>query len=385
MKFLFLTSQVIDERNYQRFGLNILQKIGSLTIADLTNLVNPSIYQNQIKKQKKNINIFTINSKSELKKFFLRLDSYNYVVSILGNLNRENYFIYSMLKFHQKKLTILTISSIPTKLSKKKIINYHNLSVKFSREISLKGLIRKIYFNLLFKLSFSSFPKAKYIIACSTATIERYQSFIDKNTKVISSCSYDFIIAKNTGKNLIQFKYILFLDEDLISHQDFVAYDIKIEDEKLYYSELINFFKFLEKTFNFKIVIAAHPRSKINFTKNRFKDFTVIQGKTETLVKYSELCITSASTSINFAVIFKKPILFITTERMKRTRDDNEILASHFFQIPTNISNKSSFHKVNQSIFSFKPEIYESYFFKHISFSREPLFSFEALKKELNI
>ena len=78
-------------------------------------------------------------------------------------------------------------------------------------------------------------------------------------------------------------------------------------------------------------------------------------------MKYSEGCITHASTSINFAVIFCKPILFITTNRMKRTRYANELLSSWFNKVPLNISKSYSYEDVIKS-FKINNNIYEKVF-----------------------
>ena len=101
-------------------------------------------------------------------------------------------------------------------------------------------------------------------------------------------------------------------------------------------------------------------------------------------MKYSEGCITHASTSINFAVIFCKPILFITTNRMQRTRYANELLSSWFNKIPLNIS---KFYSYEDVIRSFKiNELYmKKYFHKFISFSEDTVFGFGTLIDSLKL
>ena len=85
-------------------------------------------------------------------------------------------------------------------------------------------------------------------------------------------------------------------------------------------------------------------------------------------MKYSEGCITHASTSINFAVIFGKPILFITTNRMKRTRYANELLSSWFNKIPLNVSKSYTYEEVIKS-FKINENYMKQYFYKFISFT----------------
>ena len=101
-------------------------------------------------------------------------------------------------------------------------------------------------------------------------------------------------------------------------------------------------------------------------------------------MKYSEGCITHASTSVNFAVIFEKPILFITTNRMKRSRYANELLSSWFNKIPLNISASYS-HEDVTSGFKINNKYMKQYFYKFISFSEDTVFGFGSLIDSLRI
>ena len=56
------------------------------------------------------------------------------------------------------------------------------------------------------------------------------------------------------------------------------------------------------------------------------------------------------STSVNFAVIYNKPMLFITTNRMQLTRYANDLLASWFNKKPINISKKYNLDLINKNL-----------------------------------
>ena len=75
--------------------------------------------------------------------------------------------------------------------------------------------------------------------------------------------------------------------------------------EKFYHShflQLNNFFSFLEKKYNLKVVIAAHPKTDLS------------KFKTIDLVFSSQFVMAHSTTSaINLAIIYKKPLIFLTT------------------------------------------------------------------------
>lgn len=379
---LVLTSQVIDDRNFYRFSLDYAHKIGFLTILDLTSLIYPKVFKAQEKIQKTGLNVVQIQNKNELKKFFLTLDSYDFIISILGKLNQDNFYIYSKLKNYRNKIIILALSTFPNKSFKKKLGPIKRIIHKYNREHSLHGIIKNIIFILNTKLCFWKITKASYIIVCAREVSRNFNSFIDKRTNIIPSCSYDFILSKKKQVKKIKSQYFLFLDEDLIYHTDFISRNEIVENEEIYYEELNSFFLYLKKIFNVEIIIAAHPRANINHTKNKFPKFKVYQNDTVNLVKYSKACITSASTSSNFAVIFHKPIIFITTNRMKKTRPAIEILANNFLKNSLNISQTINIDHLKK-FFLIDNGIYDNFFYNFISCSKNPKFGLVSIEKEL--
>ena len=87
--------------------------------------------------------------------------------------------------------------------------------------------------------------------------------------------------------------------------------------EKFYHShflQLNNFFSFLEKKYNLKVVIAAHPKTDLSKFKNLYPNFETIINKTIDLVFSSQFVMAHSTTSaINLAIIYKKPLIFLTT------------------------------------------------------------------------
>ena len=105
----------------------------------------------------------------------------------------------------------------------------------------------------------------------------------------------------------------VFLDQELISKGGSVEdYTISLEE----YNKLLNnFFDMLEKKTNLEVVIALHPRNK----ENLFLKRKCYQNKTCELVRKSNIVIAHYSTAISFAVLFYKPILFLTCNGFKGT------------------------------------------------------------------
>jgi len=85
----------------------------------------------------------------------------------------------------------------------------------------------------------------------------------------------------------------------------------------VWYPSLTRFFDRLEDQTGVQIEIAGHYKSTHPAMAQCFGNRPVHYGKTRELVQNSEFVITRASTAISYAVMFKKPILFIYSNQLK--------------------------------------------------------------------
>jgi len=91
------------------------------------------------------------------------------------------------------------------------------------------------------------------------------------------------------------------------------------------------------------VIIAAHPRSNYHKKGNPFNKRQYIYNETTNLVKYSKFVIVHASTATNFAVLYNKPIIFISST--KYSTKYQKLIRFHstvFNKSPINISQEST-------------------------------------------
>ena len=385
-KIILLTSQVISERDFKRFGIDTIESKSDLLILDFTSILQPRNFEKQLKSCKNNLHIYFIRNLNQLCKLKFHFEDSDLIISILGNQNELNNFIFKFIKPFEKKVCLVNISAYPLYPLNKKFSNFKKLycGIFSERKFFFINKFKKIIFVIKKYFSKKITLNPGYLATCGKEVINFFSDNLNEQTIIIKTCSYDFILSKLVKKRILNYKYIVFLDEYLINHPDFKILNKKIEKEKIYYQELNKFFGFIEKNFKIKVIIASHPRADLEFNKTKFPKHKVYIGNTPQLMKYAEGCITHASTSINFAVIFGKPILFITTNRMKRTRYANELLSSWFKKIPLNISKSYSYEEVIKS-FTMNEIYMKKYFHKFISFSEDAVFGFGSLIDSLKL
>ena len=139
-----------------------------------------------------------------------------------------------------------------------------------------------------------------------------------QKTKMIqvNSVDYDsYLDIKNNNNRIIMSKYCVFLDEYLPFHPDSKMFNLQNINVEEYYNSINKFFQYLENEIGIEVVIAAHPKSE--YEDKIFNGRKIYKYKTSELVKNSEFVIAHMSSSISFAVLFYKPILFVYTSNMR--------------------------------------------------------------------
>ena len=130
------------------------------------------------------------------------------------------------------------------------------------------------------------------------------------------------------------------------------------------------------------MVVALHPKSEQN--EFLFNNRRCFKYKTGQLVNDSEFVITHGSTSVSFAVLFKKPILFIFTDEIKKTHYHNtyaSILALAD-ELGSKIINVDDYDKNNINLISsINCKKYEQYKYRYLT----SIFSEKQLTKDIVI
>jgi hypothetical protein len=378
MKTVFITAQVINERNYERYAIRQIEEKSDVIVVDVTNLLYPKVFEQQYIGRKHDLNVVYIHDMEQLRRVGDEWLYMDYIFSLLGGINEDNYKIFELLKPYQDKLCVLALAGFPSKGIGINDGLLTRLLIKMRRESSWVGVVKKIKHLLTVRIRIKGVLKARYLVSCGLGVTEQYSMLVGENTQVIKLCSYDYAQSLASSSYQERERYIVFLDENLINHTDYVINNVVVEDEVKYYQELKKFFSYLELKSSARIIVAAHPRADVEYTKKMLSEYEIVQGKTAALVRGCYACVTHASTSSNFAVIYNKPIIFLTSNRMKRTRKANDILASWFGRKPINMSSVSEYQDVELHM-RVDSELYDRYFSRFISYSMSCEFGYDKI------
>ncbi|HOW27032.1 MAG TPA: hypothetical protein PK876_00825 [Elusimicrobiota bacterium] len=169
----------------------------------------------------------------------------------------------------------------------------------------------------------------------------------DSKTIIVRAHSMDYdryLEQRRTGGSQKGRPYGVFLDEYAPYHPEGGAEKEKQLDAQSYYRTLNVFFKYLEDSFGVSMVVAAHPRSRYDLSPDCFEGRRCELGRTVDLVADAEFVATHGSVAVSFAVLYEKPLLFVTSDDFNRSRVGDMIRATAkiFRQKPINMDTAPS-------------------------------------------
>jgi hypothetical protein len=291
-------------------------------------------------------------SKREIEDSLSSLTQSDFVNCFIG-FSHQTLFIYKILSKKNIDYSIPLFNSLPVSTNQKnKNSKKHLLLIKKLVFLNKKTIFDHII-NKIIRNHFRMFgiKPATLCIAGGTASTDVNQFPVDKTTHILWTHCIDYdIFLQNSGKNFSPYPdCAIFLDDFLPFHPDFTMINdnapISPED---YYPKLCTFFSYMEHNFGARIIIAAHPRSTYEKLPDYFEGRSIIRGETEQLVKQCSFVIVHASTSINFAILYKKPIIFLTMDAfnknvgISRMGEIIENMASLLGKIPHNLDDPFS-------------------------------------------
>lgn len=359
-KITYISYYTFDESKYNTYNIEFIGKSLDVTIIDVSKTHDKRFQQNNIKCH-------------DPEKLFV-LDNYNDLPATLKKISPD--YLVSLEPKHFRNKTL--------KLSKKFGIKTILLDTKQTFDASESDMLTRLnyFFQILFihlevkfffknifnkPLTFFSIIKNKFkkkTEVCENADIifvagdNVFKKYINYNQKVISTHSNDYeayrVFIKNKNYINKNENLIVFLDQILYNHPD---YDLIKNRErpvsKKYFLELREFFKFCKKKFNSKLSIALHPRCDkitLEFYNNFFKEECYLNQTLELVAKSRLVLSHPSTTALNFPVIFKKPLIFITTNEIEKDyyqfvtdRLHTRVIRQPFI----NISSKKNYDKID--------------------------------------
>ena len=310
---IYLITSPLTNHDYSRFGINLWLNHGwDVKVFDFTKLVKNEFW-NQVQGEKLSVDYDSLkiieNEQSAFDLINLLEDGSVFIDQI--DYSRTERKVRHLA--HKKGVIIrLELGMLPTKISCQAILLDKIKILLSDPDYIFTALINKIR-RYRQKSSFHD-----YLVVSGTAFNQDYNR---AKTTVIKAHSWDYdFFLTNNKKIEFDNKMLVFLDSNEAYHSDFIymGVDPYVKAEN-YYPVIDQGLLQIGNSLNYDIKIAAHPRSDY---ENKIIKYTnpILENQTFDLIRQASVIISHGSTSLNWAIIMRKPIILVTTNEMKSSR-----------------------------------------------------------------
>lgn len=369
-KFIHIVSSPFSQRDYVRYGIDILLADGfDVEVWNVGKVVNKYAYEKGANLSGKFEIERVFNTENEFLECCRKLGKAFVFVAVSYNFN--SLFLFKGLSKSGQTYSISV--SYPDSASVKaagmgeaKVLK-HNKVRFFSKlkEISFKKIFDKIILTVPPRLC--GVRHADIVFAGGRKS--RFSNpLIDVSTRVVDIHVNDYdTFLENSPSESFDEKYAVFIDQNLPLNTDpLYTKTARVVTVSNYFPSLTRFFDELEKELGMPVKIAAHPRAEYDSVPKVFGGRELLQGETARLVNDSSLVIAHYSYAVNFAVLYKKPLIFVTTDELKASfrRAATEAISSHFGKDPINVDCNNGIDWKREMIID--TGIYDQYIFDFI-------------------
>jgi len=345
-KIIYFWERRLQKRDIKRIGLNFfLKKKVDIRLLNIGPYINKKKFEgfippNQFKFKKEKI----LSSKKQIIDSINKMNSLDTVIFPL-NLCKELKFIIDELTKNKINYGYKTnIDAVPQKNIFELILPaiMHPIA-------AIKKIIRRTQYHIN---NFDSYGNPNFILSAGDKhyAISK-KNFGNKKIIQVPHQDYDlFILNKRVKSNKTKQhgSYAVYVDrmhiipDDIAEGENIYGNHFppvkKICSHKEFYDPLNRFLKKFIDTANLNLKIAAHPKANYR-TNNPFKYGKIYYNKTAELIENSQVVLMHNSTAVSFAVLFNKPIIFLTQNNFTAALKRNTNHLSKFFKKkPINMS-----------------------------------------------
>jgi hypothetical protein len=135
---------------------------------------------------------------------------------------------------------------------------------------------------------------------------------------------------------------LVFIDQDYCFHLEFTYLGTPaVVTAERYFPAVCDALEVISASLGLHVRIAAHPRASYEQRgKERFfRAFPLERGRTAEMIKECRVVVCHDSTAIQYAVLFEKPAIFITTDELSRAYEGKSIerVAEELGKKPINV------------------------------------------------
>ena len=338
-KIIYLTDQPFDERNYDRFGIQAwLDRNWTVEVWDLTPWAQPRMWQDFTaygREPRYFSGYFAIKSARELSARQRRCGPVRYFVDLTGDTYHSLRSRLPLTRSGADRITC-ALGALPVPDAARN----GGIAGKWLRlrSVGPKGVLAALRDTALTKAA-AALAAPGLVVVAGRASAQRVA---DQRTIIRAhNFDYDIYLKLAPSQPASGEAYAVFVDQDYCFHPEFTCKESATAiTPARYFPTVCNGLRSLSAGLGMQMRIAAHPRATYRQRGvNYFEGFAVEYGRTAELIRDCAAVVCHDSTAIQFAVLFEKPVIFVTTDELAACYEGKSIskVAAELGKVPINL------------------------------------------------
>lgn len=367
---LFIVESIPDKLFIKKNGLIFFKNKGiKVNILYIAGLCRASYYKKI--KNKTDFKFFDGKNKVLIVNFIREKVTKDTIVFCNFRKNNKTIFINKILKSKNTKTAFISMeSSLQNRksfLEKLKILFFDPL-------LFLKLFLIKLNYYENFKLNYD------YVFTAGKLSEINYKK--NSDSKVFKIHHYDFDLFKNIKKKIKPKNYALFLSP---ASQNPDIYDKNpgrfnknylLWNNKNYLKNIKYFLKKISYYTKKQIIVAEHPKEEKDISK--LLGFKSYKGLSAELIKNASFVVCFDTTAYQIAVLFRKPIIFLTSKNLPEAIiKDIKNRSLFFHKLPIKIENDFNYDYIKSNLHINK-KIYKKYIKFYITNTSKSLYKYKS-------
>jgi hypothetical protein len=311
-KVIYLIEQPLDERNYDRFGIQSWIARGWVAeVWDLTALAFPLVWRDFLESGHKLsafAGYFPIASQGQLVSRISALSEPACIIDLTGEKHHSR--VKARLARRGAVRVTCAAGSIPS------LDDEGAASVG----LILRNIFsRKLFDELAYRLAASFIRPALVVVAGENSVPANRRGMTILRAH---NLDYDIYMRLKRTPAASSGRYAVFLDQNICFHPEYIYNSVSpYTRPERYFPALRNGLRTISAAVEVPFKIAAHPRLP---RQEQFADYfggiPIEYGKTAELISNCEFVVCHYTTAIQYAVLFEKPVIFVTTNDLAASR-----------------------------------------------------------------
>ena len=260
-----------------------------------------------------------IGSLSEFRRLISSIPT-GFAIDYIGQFSVSAILMFHLLKRNGFKLIVIDSGAFPLPIQWRQI-KFSLSGITYAvRSRLLKRATNKIVRLCLLRILPDQTPDLALVAGTSWQVDQRFNNADIK----IASHSFDYEKYRQvnaSGPLNDHSEYAVYIDERLPAHEDNSELGLNAPVSLERFSSSIKmFFDQFEAESGMPVRIASYPSSSCDHDQHfQYGDRKIVRGKTAELVRGASLVFAHASTSVSFAILWRRPLVFLSSNELQES------------------------------------------------------------------